>query len=82
MMTRGYVRFSGLFPVFPVFRGNPRRKTGKGTPRPCLVRVLSAAVAGKFPAGAWGVVLRPRPVAFDLVRVIRGAWSDCCTGRP
>lgn len=32
---------------------------GKGTPMAQLLGVLSAAVAGKFPAGAWGVVLCP-----------------------
>lgn len=55
----------------------PRRKTGKGTPPPDLVRVLSAAVAGQFQADPWGVVLCGPPLwvlsGLPLMRVVSSA---------
>lgn len=78
----------GFVPGVPGQSGrHPEGNAAKGTPPPCLVRVLSAAMAGEFPACPWGVVLCTAPPVLgpswlELVRVIRCAMADCARHPP
>lgn len=67
----GLRQFFGFVPGVPIKSERPPEgNAAKGTPPPGLVRVLSAAVAGKLLASPWGVVLCARPPigSFRMVR--------------
>lgn len=50
----------------------PEGCAAKGTPRPCLVRVDSAALAGKLSGRTWGVIHPAPPVG--------SSWPCPCAG--